>query len=30
MNSPADSDADLREDVGLPREDISSYKDIHE
>lgn len=29
MNAPAESDADLREDVGLPREDIADYKDVH-
>lgn len=29
MNLPADSDADLRQDVGLPREDIANYKDVH-
>ena len=29
MNAPAESDADLREDVGLGREDIANYKDVH-
>lgn len=30
MNKPAESDADMRQDVGLGREDIANYKDIHE
>ena len=29
MNAPAESDADMRQDVGLPREDIADYKDVH-
>lgn len=29
MNAPAESSADMREDVGLPREDLADYKDIH-
>lgn len=28
-NLPPESDADLREDVGLEREDIADYKDVH-